>query len=77
MREAALPAAEELRGILAGLSPERLAELRDFAELLRAKDRVAVPIVLRHLFGTLPPEGAPALEGVIHGGCERMDGDTW
>jgi hypothetical protein len=68
---------DELRGLLADLSPFRLAELRDFAEFLREKDRVPAPVVLDDLFGALSPEKAAAMEQAINDGCEQIDAATW
>ncbi len=70
-------ALEELRAILAELKPARLAEVRDFAEFLRQKDRIAVPVVVEDLFGTLNASSAAALEQTIDDACERVDADAW
>jgi hypothetical protein len=68
---------EELRSLLAELAPHRIAELRDFAEFLRAKDRGSAPIALDGIFGTLSAERAAAMEQVINEGCERIDANAW
>jgi hypothetical protein len=72
-----MSATEELRDLLAELAPHRIAELRDFAEFLRAKDRGAVPITLDDIFGTLSAEGGSTMERVINEGCERIDANSW
>ena len=68
---------DELRSLMADLAPHRIAELRDFAEFLRAKDHGAVPIALDDIFGTLSAEGGAAMEHVINEGCERIDANAW
>ena len=72
-----MSATEELRGLVAELAPHRIAELRDFAEFLRAKDRGAALITLDDIFGTLSAEGGSAMEHVINEGCERIDANSW
>ncbi len=66
-----MSATEELRSLLAELAPYRIAELRDFAEFLRAKNRGSVPIALDDIFGSLSAERAAAMEQVINDGCEH------
>jgi hypothetical protein len=72
-----MSAIEEIRCLIAGLSPYRLAELRDYAEFLREKDRALVPIVLSDLFGTLSPERVAAMDEAIKDGCEQVDASAW
>ena len=63
--------------MLAGRSLERLAELRDFAEVFRSKDRGPAPVLVSDLFGALSSEGAAARERPFNDGRERVDADAW